>query len=101
MHPTTIPRDLPRDAQGSPLEQDGFRWAYLLLSFGLLASVAYRGFVRQESSWDLLALVVLGGLVSAWYRWRHGALSPGWALVSVAALVAALILGALLAMVVR
>ena len=81
------------------LEDAGFRWAYLVLSFGLLASVAYRGFVRRESAWDLLALVVVSGLVSAWYRGRQGALSPRWARLSLTALVTALGLGALLALV--
>ena len=85
----------------TPVEDAGFRWAYLVLSFGMLVSVAYRGFVRQESSWDLLALVVLGGLVSAWYRGRTGAVSPRWAIASLAALVTALFLGGLLSLVGR
>ena len=83
------------------LAYDGFRRAYLLLSFGLLASVAYRGFVRQESAWDLLALVLLGGLVTTWYRGRGGAPSSRWALTSLVAMVVALFLGAALAVVAR
>ena len=83
------------------LDDAGYRWAYLVLSFGLLASVAYRGFVRREPSWDLLALVVLGGLVPAWYRGRGGASSSRWALLTLTALVTALFLGGILALVVR
>ena len=99
---TTYQPGMPRDAHRSTLEHSGFRWAYLLLSFGLLVSVAYRGFVRQESSWDLLALVLLGGLVSAWdHRGRARTLTPGWALAALVAMVSALFLGAVLVLVAR
>jgi len=50
-----------RDERTSVVENASYRVAYLVMSFGLLASVAYRGFVLQQSSWDLLALVILGG----------------------------------------
>ena len=48
------------------------RLAYLALSFGLLVLILIRA-VRGESAWDLLALLVLGGLVSLAYRIRHRA----------------------------
>jgi hypothetical protein len=51
------------------------RIAYLAVSYGLLLSVAYRSFARGESAWDLLGLVVLGGIVGLAYRVSKGALS--------------------------
>lgn len=102
MNATTFPPGAPQDVRASDAEHAGFRWAYLVLSFGLLASVAYRGFVRQESSWDLLMLVLLGGLVSAWdHRGRARTLSPRWALAALVAMVTALCLGAVLVLVTR
>lgn len=42
-------------------ENASYRWAYVFISFGLLAVVAYRSLVRQEAPWDLLLLVILAG----------------------------------------
>lgn len=48
------------------------RLAYLAISIGLLVLAFIRA-IRGESAWDLLALVVLGGLISVAYRIRHRA----------------------------
>jgi hypothetical protein len=63
-----------RDERTVATENASYRWAYLLLSYGLLVSVCYRAFARNESSWDLLALVIVGGVVSTVYQVlsRHG-----------------------------
>lgn len=81
-----------RDERTVSVENSSYRWAYLLLSFGLLVIVAYRGFVWRESSWDLLALVVLSGFVTTLYQGAYGVLSRRWALVAITTgLVAAVI----------
>ena len=85
-------RSVIRDERTITIENASYRWAYLLLSFGLLASVAYRSFIRRESSWDLLALVILGGLVTTLYQRTRKVLSRRWALVAVTT---ALIAGAM------
>ena len=71
-----------RDERTIVVENSSYRWAYLLLSFGLLAIVAYRSFVWRESSWDLLALVILGGFVTTWYQAAHRVLSRRGAMVA-------------------
>ena len=68
-----------RDERTVAVENASYRWAYLFLSFGLLALVAYRGFVHHENSWDLTALVVLGGFLTAAYQWFHKVLTAQWA----------------------
>ncbi len=70
-----------RDERTTTIENASFRWAYLLLSFGILIVVAYRDFVWQQSSWDLLALVVLSGLVTTGYQAFQRVLTRGWAVV--------------------
>lgn len=85
-----------RDERTVAVENASYRAAYLLLSYGLLGITAYRGFVREESAWDLLALVILGGLVAAAYQGRAGILSRRWSLSAVAAVVVALVLALLL-----
>lgn len=86
-----------RDERTVAVENASYRWAYLLLSFGLLAAVSYRSLVRQESSWDLLALVVLGGMLSAAYQAFHGVLSRQWAAACLVTVVAAGAIAALTA----
>ena len=63
------------DERTVAVENASYRWGYLLLAFGLLLSTAYRSFVRAESSWDLLALVVLSGVVTTAFQWRRRTLS--------------------------
>ena len=79
-----------RDERESSVDRRGDRLAYLVLSFGLLAIVAYRSFAEGEASWDLLGLVVLGGVVGTLYRRALRAVSREWAIVAIATGVVAL-----------
>ena len=86
-----MPSPTGRDDPTASVENASFRWAYLVMSFGLLGLVAYRSFFWRESPWDLLALVVLGGAVSAAYQGYYRVLTVRQVgLMVVAALVAAL-----------
>lgn len=64
----------------------------MALSIGLLVAVAYRSFINGESSWDLMGLVVLGGLIGTGYRARQRVLSGWWALLMGVSAVVALAL---------
>lgn len=72
--------------------------AYVVLSFGLLAVVAYRSFVEGVASWELLGLVLFGGAVSTGYRLRERVLTRQAALVLALTAVAALVVGAVVAL---
>jgi hypothetical protein len=80
-----------RDERTVAIENATYRWAYLFLSFGLLAIVAFRSFALQESSWDLLAIVVLSGVVAAILRARQHAFTTGAAKSATVAIVAGII----------
>ncbi len=81
-----------RDERTTTVENASYRIAYSVMSFGLLISVMYRSIVLGDSSWDLLALVVLGGLVATFYQGSHQILNRRWAFVALAiALLAAII----------
>ena len=71
-----------RDERTEFVENSSYRWAHLVLSYGVLASVAYRGFVRNETSWDLLALVIGAGAVATLYQGKHRVLSSRWAMLA-------------------
>jgi len=87
---------VPRDGREARIDFAADRLAYLVLSYGLLLSVAYRSFVNGDAAWDLIALVVLGGIVGVTYRARHGAMSGRWTLVLVATTVVAFVVAGLL-----
>ncbi len=90
-----------RDEREAAVEQGGDRLAYIVMSYGLLLIVAYRSFVDQQASWDLLALVVAGGIVSMGYRvWRRGLSRDALLLVGLTIAVA-VVVGALVALGVR
>jgi hypothetical protein len=86
-----------RDERTLVVENVGFRWAYHFLSFGLLAAVGYRSLAHDEAAWDLLSLVVLGGLVASGYQWSHRVLTKRWVVNVLASMLAAAVLAALLA----
>ena len=85
-----------KDERTVAVENASYRWAYLVLSYGLLLSTAYRGFVRNEASWDLLGLIVLGGAVSTLYQRNFRTLPRRWLLVSAAAALLAAVLAAVI-----
>jgi hypothetical protein len=90
-----------RDEREAAVEQGGDRLAYIVLSYGLLVIVAYRSLVDRQASWDLLALVVLGGIVSVGYRTSRRALSRNALAVVGLTIAVAVVVGALVALGVR
>jgi hypothetical protein len=89
-------RLIPRDERETSIDQAADRLSYLVLSFGLLAIVSYRSMVNREASWDLLGLVVLGGLVGTGYRVRRRVVSRRWELVAVGTAAVALVVAAVI-----
>jgi hypothetical protein len=90
-----------RDERTAIVENTSYRIAYLMMSFGLLANIAYRSFVLQQSSWDLLALVVLGGVTATIYQGTNKVLSRHWIMATVATLVIAGLLAVAFAIIFR
>lgn len=88
-----------RDEREAAIDAAADRLSYLVLSFGLLATVAVRSFVAHEASWDLLALVVIGGIVGMAVRTRRRVVTRRWLAVAMvtgafaAAIAAATLLG--------
>ena len=90
-----------RDERETGVDRAADRLAYLVLSFGLLAIVAYRSFADGAASWDLLGLVVLGGLVGTLYRVAQRAVSREWTIGAVGTAVVALVVAAIVAFATR
>lgn len=94
-------RLLVRDEREASVDHAADRLAYVVLSFGLLAVVAYRSFVEGVASWELLGLILLGGVVSTGYRLWQGVLTRQAMLVLVLTALIALVVGALVVLGVR
>jgi hypothetical protein len=89
-------RLLVRDEREVSVDRAADRLAYVVLSFGLLAVVAYRSFVEGMASWELLGLVLLGGIVSTGYRLWQGALTRQAVFVLVLTALIALVVGSVI-----
>lgn len=89
-------RPIERDERTVAVENESYRWAYLLLSYGLLVIVAVRSYAYDEASWDLLALVVVAGGVASLFQGIRGVLTTRWGIVSAVTVVAAALLAALM-----
>ena len=83
-----------RDERTTAVENASYRLAYLVMSYGLLLIVTYRGFFLKQSSWDLLALAILGGVVATIYQGKNQIISRSWIKMVVAIFVISAILAA-------
>ena len=90
-----------KDERTRAIEHASYRWAYMVLSYGLLLSTMYRSFVRGEAAWDLLGLVILGGAVSTLYQGNFRVLSRRWLVVSAASALLALVVGVIIVLALR
>jgi hypothetical protein len=86
-----------RDERTIAVEGSGYRWSYLVLSFGLLLIIMVRSFVNHQSSWDLFGLVILGGVVNAGYQGAHQVLTRRWGVRVAVTMLASAVVAALLA----
>jgi len=85
------------DERTRAVENASYRVAYLVLTYGLLVAVAYRGLVLGQASWDLLALVVAGGAITVGYQAFHRTVSRRMLLVGGASALLAAAVAMLLA----
>jgi hypothetical protein len=67
-----------RDERTVAVENAGYRWAYAVLTYALLVDVMFRSLFRDEAAWDLMALVVVGGVICTVYQARQKTLVRGW-----------------------
>ena len=82
-----------RDERTLSVENASYRWGYLFLAYGVLLIAAYRGLVQRVANWELLALVIVSGLVTTLYQGRYRVLSGRWAAVALGAVILAALLG--------
>ena len=89
------------DERTVAVENASYRLAYALLSFALLIDVAYRGIVRDEAAWDLLALVIVAGGICTIHQIRQKIWTRRWAtdaalVVLLSAVIGAIVIAAIM-----
>ncbi|MBZ0255191.1 hypothetical protein K8I31_03970 [bacterium] len=67
-----------RDERTIAVENEGIKLAYIFIVYGLLLDVMYRGWFLDEAAWDLIAFVILGGVVTMLYQIKHKAVASNW-----------------------
>ena len=90
-----------RDERTLAVEDASHGWAYLLLMYALLIDVAYRAFFRNEAAWDLMALVIGGGVLCTVYQARQKILARRWLVRSALVACVAAVISAGIAFVIR
>jgi hypothetical protein len=91
-----------RDERTVAIENASYKWALIFVTFALLVDVAYRGAVRNEAAWDLMALVIVTSGVSTIYQARQKIWGRGWlwkmTLIGFVAAIVGAVIAAILAM---
>ena len=93
----STPQVVERDERTVAVENASYRWAYGVLTYALLMDVMYRGLVRHEAAWDLMALVIVGGAICTAYQARQKILAHGWVMKAVLGAVIAAVVAAVTA----
>ncbi len=60
-----------RDERYFAVENASYKIGYLILSFGTMLLISFRGFVYKESNWDFFALVMISSLAATIYQYKH------------------------------
>ena len=97
MHATAVHKD----ERTLAVENASYRWGHRVMSFGLLLLAMYRSFVQDEAPWDLMALVVIGGVVPTAYQARNNILTGRWVKLQLVAVVVAAVVAAVIVLVRR
>ena len=72
-------KEIQRDERTITVENISFSLGYKFVCFALLFDVAYRAFKNGETSWDLMAIVILSGVLTTAYQVRNKILNRGLA----------------------
>jgi hypothetical protein len=95
----SIPQSVKWDERSVAVENASYRWAYGWLAYALLVDFTCRAWFRHEAAWDLMALVVVGGVVITVYQARHRTLAQGWVMTVVLSGCVVAVFAAILAMI--
>jgi hypothetical protein len=85
------------DERAATVQSSNYLWAYIFITYSLLVDVAVRAAFRNEAAWDLLAIVITGGIVSAVYQAHQNTLVQSWTWKALFVLLAIAVISAVIA----
>lgn len=59
-----------KDERTTFIENISYKFGYNFIAYTLLIDVVYRALRFNEASWDLLAIVIISGLVMTVYQYK-------------------------------
>ena len=72
-------KEVQKDERTTVVEHASYSLAYKFVGFAILFDVAYRAYVKGETSWDLLAILILSGLLTTAYQIKNKIVNKAWA----------------------
>lgn len=66
-----ISKMVEKDERTTFIENISYKFGYLFITFALLLDVAYRSLKHNQASWDLLAIIIISGVVMSIYQYRQ------------------------------
>ncbi len=67
-----------KDERTTYIENFSYTIGYKFIAYALLLDVIYRSIKFNEAPWDLLAIVVISGFVTAIYQYKQKILVKNW-----------------------
>jgi hypothetical protein len=66
------------DERTTFIENQSYKYGYIILNFGILINIIYRSFRLNEAPWDLFGLIFLSGLVTTVHQYKHKIFTKNW-----------------------
>jgi hypothetical protein len=85
-----------KDERVEAVEKQSYCLGYKILSFAVLLDVIYRSIVLKTAAWDLLGIVILGGLAATAYQTRYKIATRSWVKAILLTILAAVLIAAVL-----
>lgn len=73
-----LSKKVEKDERTIFIENQSYRYGYMVLNFGILIDIMYRSFRLNEASWDLFGLIFLSGLVTTAYQYKRKIFTKNW-----------------------
>lgn len=90
-----------KDERAEAVEKSSYALGYKVVSFAILIDVIYRSIVLKTAAWDLLGIVILGGLVATLYQTRYRIATRSWVKAILLSILAAVVVAMVVVLVLR
>lgn len=78
-----------KDERADSVEKSSYSLGFKVMAFAILLDVIYRSIVLKSAAWDLLGIVIFGGLTASIYQARYRIATRSWIKVILLSIVSA------------